>query len=1229
MDRSVRYWLLGAAVVLTVGAVLLSFTLPVRVPVEPPSSESPGLESPGLESPSSEFPGLESQNVESLAGPVCFWSTGGPVCVPRGDVGLEGANVAATAGDLMAALVAGPTEEERSEGLFSAIPQGTKLIDVAEDGGTVTVHLKLPAEALDELNGMAVEVIEEQVASTLRPLDWQELHVLALDPATGDYRPLSDFLPELPDPRKATLLSGEEAATAPGAESALPPGQATGYGQVQPQGALSGKTVYVSAGHGWYWVSDYPGYSGSYWDVQRIPYPRPSTGYSGPIIEDHNNAEAVNQYLIPYLWNAGAQVWPVRERDMNDVERIADCDGGGPEAGCSEIGPWNAAGEAGKGYAGTDYRWVETVSSGPTATATWTATLPEDGQYAVYVWYRPGSDRAPDAHYVVHHAGGDTAVIVDQQHHGNTWRYIGAYGFLGGSLASVSLTNESAYDGRVVVADAVRIGGGVCDDLSGVDTRATYAPDKPWWEVAAMYQAQRMGLNPASFPYFNDVVARPMYARWEHAGTGEDAVYISWHTNGGGGQGTMSIIHNGATKPVTQGSGELRDAIHDEVIHDIRTAWDPDWGASRRNMNLGDHDRASDTDALKEPSFNRLAARAVVQGLVKYFEQRDGVDLTLLPEPVRVSWRAPEIDSSGVAGDPATGYRVYTSRDGVGWSDGVAVTGATEYALTGLAAGQIVFVRVASTNAGGESFPTETLAARVGEPAGVLVVSGFDQLNHYLLVPQLYERLGEVNMRMWLDQMNSRDYVIQHGAAIEYPFDSASNEAVTDGLLSLSDYSVVDWILGEQWESYQTLSAVERSALRGYLDGGGALFLSGAELGWTLVDKGVDPSFYTGYVRANYVADNANTYAAVPTAGGIFDGLPSFRFDAPGEYDPDYPDVISTINGSDAALLYQGGAGGTAGVQWANGCERVLHLGFPFETIWPEARPAVMGRVMAFLGECLEVAPESTILSPMDEAAYTETPVFQGTAMAKEGVDHVEVSVRRDSDGAYWDVASWGAVAWQQASGTVSWSFPLPEGLGVGTYTAEARAWNTAGQMDPTPAQVYFALVAPAAYVPVVIEGSSSSVPAPCEDLIVGGDFEQEHPAWELINDATYSTAQVHGGTRSIDVGGMTLGTYSSVHQALTLPAAATITVRYWEYPIYLGAGAGDLQYVWVWDESGVRHTLYSARDNTAGWVERQLDISAFAGQAVTLWFSVHNDSNAADMAEMYVDDVQVLVCKQ
>ena len=1021
--------------------------------------------------------------------PVCFWSAQGPVCVER----TIGASVTGLdSKGLLGALLVGPTSQERARGLWSAIPAGTRLDDLqVQPDRTVIVRLRVPPDALRSLDSMTFEIIVNQIGATLEPLRWRDLRIQTWDPGAGAYVPLAAFLPPIPAPRKETVPGGEEAVPF----SATYIGQPPAPGQAQPRGALTGKTVYVSAGHGWQW-------SGYTWRTQRPSYPRPP--YTGPIIEDHNNAEAVDQYLLQYLWNAGAQVWPVRERDMNGAEVIVDNDALGPGTAYLEAGVW--ATSTYTGYQGRTYRYATTVNGTATATAAWAAALPADGRYAVYVWYQPGSNRAPDARYTVYHAGGETVVTVNQQHHGSTWHYLGTYGFRVEEEARVTLDNRSSVAGKAVIADAVRFGGGTFDDLTGIQTTAPYAPGKPWWEVAAFYHTQRMGVDPDDCPDFNDVIARPIYARWEHAGTGDDAVYVSWHTNGydGAARGTETYVHNSEVLTRTEGSLKLQHAVHTEVIHDIRAGWDPTWAdRGEKRENLGElrllwdddpsarmpgtlievafHDNPTDTNALKEPTFQMLAARAVYQGIVHYFEGRDGIDLLELPEPpthlavqdvgngqVRVSWRPSPTDAIGLVGDAATGYRVYTSTDGLGWSNGAPVTATTAYTFTGLSPGQLLFVRVSATNDGGESFSTETLGAGVGNDAEILLVNGFDRLNRTMLVAETDPVEGP-NQRMFLDRMNRYDYVVQHGQALSEPFDSASNEAVRDGLVSLGDYALVDWILGEESAPDQTLDATERAGLTQFLGDGGALFLSGTEVGWHLDDQGGDPDFYHNVLRSAYAGDDAGTYAVAPASGSIFAGLAPFRFDAPGMYDADYPDQLTPVNGSTAALVYQGGNGGTAAVQYQDGCQRLVYFGFPFETIWPSQRPVVMGRALGFLDECA-VLPQTTVLLPVDGEQYRKSPPLSGLAAGMYGVERVEVALCRQVDGNCWDGTGWvNRTAWLVATGTANWTYSLPP-LEPGEYGVLAQAWDSQGRAEALPAAVSFRVV-DMVFLPLVMRG--------------------------------------------------------------------------------------------------------------------------------------------------------------
>ncbi len=960
-----------------------------------------------------------------------------------GWIGLTLALLMVTAGGVRGASLLPPTPQD-VERCLEAARLAWPVQAVTVRGEAVTVCLEVPPAVLREGGGMGAEAVTEAVRRALTPLAWRSLYVQAVDAGTGACRPLSDFLPAAAT--RSAPLRVPVTATAP---------TPTAYSR-----SLAGKTVYVSAGHGWQWRPDYSSSAPEGWATQR-----PVTE---GIIEDHNNAEAVDQFLIPYLERAGATVIPVRERDWQGVRAVVEVGG----EGYAEAGMWQDGGEG--------VRLTAAVTGTATATATWALTVPQGGRYALYAWVVPGPDRVPDVHYAVWHAGGVAQVRVDQRIRGATWRYLGTFPFRAGAV-TVTLSNASAFTG-VVVAGALRVGGGLCDDLTGIETKAPYPPDEPWWETAAFYYAQWMGLEPALFPYFNDVVARPMFARWNHWGTGEDAVYISWHTNGynGTARGTESYIHNGETYPPTEGSAALQQAVHDELIHDIRVGWEADWvDRGKKAANLGElrmlwdeeatarmpgvlievafHDHPDDAAALKDPRFNRLAARAIYQGILHYFEARDGVDLVALPEPpthlrvqndgagrVTVAWRSSPTDTVGLRGEAATAYRVYTSTDGFAWHAPLEVT-ATAYTFAGLAAGERFYVRVTAVNEGGESFPTEVLGVRVAGVGGapLLIVNGFDKLNRFGLVRDVDPRMGE-NGRMWVAQMNARDYVVHHGEAVPpaYSWDSASNEAVAAGLVPLARYAMVDWFLGEEsLEEDGSLDGAERAALRAFVEGGGALFLSGSEWAWDLVAMGRDPDFVRQVLHADYVADDAETYTVTATAAGALAGVGAFTFDAPGEYDADFPDVLRPLEGATVALTYSGGTGGAAAVQSSEGCRRTLVMGFPLEVVRPEVRGEVMGGVLDFLDVCAGVRVR--VLSPRAGGYYSVTPPLHGEVLWGEA-GRVEVALA-SGRGGYWDGGVWVAErCWLTATGTLTWSYGLPP-LEDGMYTVTARAVTTAG----------------------------------------------------------------------------------------------------------------------------------------------------------------------------------------
>lgn len=774
----------------------------------------------------------------------------------------------------------------------------------------------------------------------------------------------------------------------------------------QAEGALSGKTVYVSAGHGWTWAA-------GAWRTQR--------GNTNGLVEDLVSAEAIDQYLLAYLRNMGAYVVPIRESDLNPERVVVDdgdavLEGGAVErAGAADAG-WGEVPlpitDQTNPFAAGGTRLLETAAA-ERGRAVYAAAIPASAYYNVYVSYAQGPDRAPDAHYVVRHAGGESHFRVDQRRHGSTWVLLGNFWFEAGApaeRASVAVADDSEAAGAVVSLDAVRWGGGV-----GVIDRGGGANGRPMYENNARYNAQLNGAPAAVYDYADtdggdDVGTRSRFAAWDHE-DGEDAVYLSWHTNAPNpGRGTESYSYgpNGPPSPLsefsgTAGSRELQDAVHFELIGDLRAGWDASWPDRGRFtawfgevnpshnpetpailVEIAFHDTPADADALRDPRFRRLAARAMAQGVARYFAERDGAALVLPPEPptaVRVqndgagglvvAWRPPAADPAG--GDAADAYRVYVSGDGFAWDDGTPVD-AESFVLPNLGAGAARYVRVAATNAGGESLPSEVVGARVAASgaASVLVVGGFDRLDGAQLpVEDLSAYDLAVVDRMWLDRVNDGSYAARHGAAITAAgasFDGGADEAVEQEDVDLAAYAAVDWFLGEESSGDEPLGAAARAALTAYLAGGGRLFVSGSEIGWAMDFLGLpeEQAFYRDVLHTTYVGDDAETYD-VAALEGPYGGLQPFSFGDParGAYDPEWPDVLDPGAGAAVALDYVGGAGGHAAIIWggAGPGERGVVFGFPFETIeGADRRAEVMDRTLAYLA--VEDEPQAPDAGP-------------------------------------------------------------------------------------------------------------------------------------------------------------------------------------------------------------------------------------------------------------------------
>jgi N-acetylmuramoyl-L-alanine amidase len=892
---------------------------------------------------SCDFPESEEPRAEDSIAPIVLFENGNPVSVeiPVAS-GLSRHQSLSQIARAMVEGVEGNTARP-------PLPTGSHLLNVDTNQSPPGYHIVIPSDFLSKpLKRELADRITSQFINSLSPLGETGARIF-LGFSAESMRPMETWIEKLPPvPAKPDEDSGKAGPAHPGTP--------------QVTGSLTGKSIFLSQSHGWF-------YNNPDWLTQR-----PNTN---GIVEDFINAEAINQYLVNYLWNSGASAWTCRERDMNINQVIID----DLDSGFATTGSWTA-GAATPDYWGSGYQFAQ-VSATESAGSTWTPDFPEDGYYQIYVWYTGGANRSTDARFVVRHPAGQTVVLVNQQRDAYTFRHLGRFYFYAGSdlaTGSVKLSNQGSDPSKVVIADAVRFGGGMGSIDPGGGTSG-----KPRWEESGRYFSEFMGCPSCNT---GTVSAMPRYAKWESEAW-EDSLYISWHTNAPNpGTGTSSFVYSsagwgGAFNGVS-GSQELQNFVHAELINDIRAGYDATWVDRGQNtadfgevnpyyndempallFELAFHDTPYDAGALKDPNFRQLAARAVYQGIVKYFADRDGLAYTLLPEPpvelfayedqgdVIVEWLPGPADSGdGLYGDPTETYRIYTSPDGKDFVlyDEVS-SKTTSFSLAKNS--EPLYVRVSGVNQGGESLPSEVLAAAEGITPNirVLLVNGFDRLGAGQLIPQYESGPLGTDYRMFLDRMNSYDYVRPYAQALSalgISYDSASNEAAMD--LDPASYDCVVWILGEESTTFESLSDQEQAYLAGYLDQGGSLLISGSEIGWDLdlLGSASDRLFYANYLRAELQADDSGTYGFEGIPGAIFDGVDGAYDDSTyGIYDVDYPDVLGEINGSSCAMEYD--QGGCAGIIYEAGY-KLVYLGFPIEAVYETGvRTGILNAAFSFL----------------------------------------------------------------------------------------------------------------------------------------------------------------------------------------------------------------------------------------------------------------------------------------
>lgn len=183
----------------------------------------------------------------------------------------------------------------------------------------------------------------------------------------------------------------------------------------------------------------------------------------------------------------------------------------------------------------------------------------------------------------------------------------------------------------------------------------------------------------------------------------------------------------------------------------------------------------------------------------------------------------------------------------------------------------------------------------------------------------------------------------------------------------LANFDVVVWEVGY---SFPTVDATDRAALTTYLNGGGALFLTGQDIGWEMTDIGADAlDWYHNVVHANFIADDTNDLTLVGEPGDpIGDGLSLNIGGGDGANNQEYPSDIDPRDAT-ASVVLRYDAARNGGIKVDTGVYRLVYFAFGFEAINNAAhRALVMQRVIDWL------AP-GTVAVPTHDAPAAATLV--------------------------------------------------------------------------------------------------------------------------------------------------------------------------------------------------------------------------------------------------------------
>lgn len=442
-----------------------------------------------------------------------------------------------------------------------------------------------------------------------------------------------------------------------------------------------------------------------------------------------------------------------------------------------------------------------------------------------------------------------------------------------------------------------------------------------------------------------------------------------------------------------------------------RSVWDRNYSETRVPeipsviLETLSHQNFPDIRLGQDPNFKFTLARSIYKTILKYQAEMHKERYVVQPlapnsfsiefiskRKIRLHWN----DTKDIHESTATpnSYNVYASIGKNGFDNGVNIK-RNSFDIE-LQPGILYNFKVTACNKGGESFPTETLSAlrKEGAKNTILIVNGFQRLSSPAIINNSTEQgfdLSDPGLSYgftagWAGKQtnfqkslmgkeginalgygteelvgeiiagNNYNYVTEHAEAIqasgEYNIVSCNRKAVENRNIKLTDYPLVDLVLGNEKNDgyslvyYKSFTPALRQQISNYLKRNGKLFVSGSYIASDMRTD-VERKWLEDNLKISFISSNTDHYqSSISGMGTKFD---IYRTANSVHYGAYYPDNIQAIGGNAFNVLNYGD-GHSAAVAFKQQNQSVFTMSFPFECIKDKSmRNKIMKAILTYM----------------------------------------------------------------------------------------------------------------------------------------------------------------------------------------------------------------------------------------------------------------------------------------